>query len=86
MTDIKPAEISRVLKERLGNFEKETKTAEVGQVLAVGDGVARIYGLDNVQAGEMIEFPGGVMGMALNLDEDHVGAVIFGEDRDIKGR
>lgn len=85
MVDIKPAEISRVLKERLANFETSTAQAtEVGEVLTVGDGVACIYGLDNVQAGEMVEFPGGVQGMALNLDEDNVGCVIFGEDRDIK--
>jgi F-type H+-transporting ATPase subunit alpha len=83
MTAIKPSEISRVLKQRLESFEADTHMAEVGEVLAVGDGVARVYGLDNAQAGEMLEFSGGIMGMALNLDEDHVGAVIFGQDRDI---
>ena len=82
--DIQAAEISAILKEQIANFGTEADVAEVGQVLSVGDGIARVYGLDNVQAGEMVEFPGGVRGMALNLEEDNVGVVIFGEDRDIK--
>ncbi len=85
MVDIRADEISKILKDQISKFDgKNIDTSEVGQVLSVGDGVASIYGLQNVQAGEMVEFPGGVMGMALNLDEDYVGAVIFGEDRDIK--
>jgi F-type H+-transporting ATPase subunit alpha len=82
--EIKAAEISAILKEQIANFGGETDVAEVGQVISVGDGVARVYGLDNVQAGEMVEFPGGVKGMALNLELDNVGVVIFGDDRDIK--
>jgi len=82
--DIRAAEISAILKEQIKNFGAEAEVSEVGQVLSVGDGIARIYGLDNVQAGEMIEFPGGIRGMALNLETDNVGAVIFGTDQDIK--
>ena len=82
--DIRPAEISAILKEQIANFGAEAEVAEVGQVLSVGDGIARVYGLDNVQAGEMVEFPGGIKGMALNLETDNVGIVIFGEDRTIK--
>jgi F-type H+-transporting ATPase subunit alpha len=82
--EIKAAEISAILKEQIANFGAETDVAEVGQVISVGDGVARVYGLDNVQAGEMVEFPGGVKGMALNLESDNVGVVIFGSDREIK--
>ncbi|MDH3699740.1 MAG: F0F1 ATP synthase subunit alpha [Alphaproteobacteria bacterium] len=82
--EIKAAEISAILKEQIANFGAETDVAEVGQVISVGDGVARVYGLDNVQAGEMVEFPGGIKGMALNLEADNVGVVIFGDDRDIK--
>jgi F-type H+-transporting ATPase subunit alpha len=83
--DIKPAEISKILQQQLKDFDATSgATSEVGQVLSVGDGVAQVYGLDNVQAGEMVEFENGTRGMALNLDEDHVGVVIFGEDRDIK--
>jgi F-type H+-transporting ATPase subunit alpha len=82
--EIKAAEISAILKEQIANFGAETDVAEVGQVISVGDGVARVYGLDNVQAGEMVEFPGGIKGMALNLESDNVGVVIFGSDRDIK--
>ncbi|RFP90131.1 F0F1 ATP synthase subunit alpha [Rhodobacteraceae bacterium 63075] len=81
---IQAAEISAILKDQIKNFGKEAEVAEVGQVLSVGDGIARIYGLDNIQAGEMVEFPGGIMGMALNLETDNVGVVIFGSDRDIK--
>ncbi|MEM5502462.1 MULTISPECIES: F0F1 ATP synthase subunit alpha [Ahrensia] len=82
--DIRAAEISAILKDQIKNFGKEAEISEVGQVLSVGDGIARIYGLDKVQAGEMVEFPGGIRGMALNLEEDNVGVVIFGADRDIK--
>src|SRR5882757_1892382 len=82
--DIRAAEISAILKDQIKNFGKEAEVSEVGQVLSVGDGIARVYGLDNVQAGEMVEFPGGIRGMALNLEADNVGVVIFGADRDIK--
>ena len=82
--EIRAAEISAILKEQIANFGTEADVAEVGQVISVGDGVARVYGLDNVQAGEMVEFPGGIRGMALNLEDDNVGVVIFGDDRDIK--
>ena len=82
--DIRAAEISAILKDQIRNFGKEAEVSEVGQVLSVGDGIARVYGLDNVQAGEMVEFPGGIRGMALNLEADNVGVVIFGSDRDIK--
>ena len=81
---IQAAEISAILKEQIKNFGQEAEVAEVGRVLSVGDGIARVYGLDNVQAGEMVEFPGAIMGMALNLESDNVGIVIFGSDRDIK--
>ncbi len=81
---IEAAEISAILKDQIKNFGQEAEVAEVGRVLSVGDGIARVYGLDNVQAGEMVEFPGSVMGMALNLEADNVGCVIFGSDRDIK--
>ncbi len=81
---IQAAEISAILKEQIRNFGHQAEVDEVGRVLSVGDGIARVYGLDNVQAGEMVEFPGGVMGMALNLEADNVGVVIFGTDRDIK--
>ena len=84
MMDIRAAEISAILKDQIENFGAETDVAEVGQVLSVGDGVARVFGLDNVQAGEMVEFPGGIKGMALNLEVDNVGIVIFGDDRYIK--
>ncbi|MGY6710012.1 MAG: F0F1 ATP synthase subunit alpha [Rhizobiaceae bacterium] len=82
--DIRAAEISAILKDQIKNFGKEAEVSEVGQVLSVGDGIARVYGLDNVQAGELVEFPGGIKGMALNLEADNVGVVIFGSDRDIK--
>ncbi|NDA29947.1 MAG: F0F1 ATP synthase subunit alpha, partial [Alphaproteobacteria bacterium] len=81
---IQASEISAILKDQIKNFGKEAEVAEVGRVLSVGDGIARVYGLDNVQAGEMVEFPGGIQGMALNLEADNVGVVIFGSDRDIK--
>ena len=82
--NIQASEISKILKEQIKNFGDDTEVAEVGKVLSVGDGIARVYGLDKVQAGEMVEFPGGTMGMALNLEIDNVGVVIFGSDRDIK--
>jgi F-type H+/Na+-transporting ATPase subunit alpha len=82
--DIRPAEISAILKEQIRNFGNEAEVSEIGSVLSVGDGIARVYGLDNVQAGEMVEFEGGVRGMALNLETDNVGVVIFGSDREIR--
>ncbi|MBV8738321.1 MAG: F0F1 ATP synthase subunit alpha [Alphaproteobacteria bacterium] len=81
--EIRAAEISAILKQQIANFGSEADVAEVGQVLSVGDGIARIYGLDQVQAGEMVEFPNGVRGMALNLESDNVGVVVFGEDSGI---
>ena len=81
---IQAAEISAILKDQIKNFGQEAEVAEVGRVLSVGDGIARVYGLDNIQAGEMVEFPGGIQGMALNLEADNVGVVIFGSDQAIK--
>ena len=82
--DIRPSEISSILKKQISQLDTTAEVAEVGQVLSVGDGVARVYGLDNVRAGEMVEFQSGVKGMALNLANDNVGVVIFGDDRSIK--
>lgn len=82
--DIRAAEISRVIRDQIANFDAEAEVSEVGTVLSVGDGIARIHGLDNVQAGEMVEFDGGVKGMALNLEADNVGVVIFGSDSNIR--
>ncbi len=82
--EIRAAEISEILKKQIADFSAQADVAEIGQVLSVGDGIARVYGLDNVRAGEMVEFPGGIKGMALNLEFDNVGIVIFGDDRDIK--
>ena len=82
--ELQAAEISSILKQQIKDFGKDAEVAEIGQVLSVGDGIARVYGLDNVQAGEMVEFANGVKGMALNLEKDNVGVVIFGEDREIK--
>ncbi len=82
--DIRAAEISSILKTQIANFGAEAEVTEVGQILSVGDGIARAYGLDKVQAGEMVEFENGTRGMALNLETDNVGIVIFGEDREIK--
>ncbi len=82
--DIRAAEITSILKDQIKNFGQEAKVSEIGQVLSVGDGIARVYGLDKVQAGEMVEFPGNIRGMALNLETDNVGVVIFGDDRSIK--
>ena len=81
---IQAAEISAILKAQIKNFGQDAEVAEVGRVLSVGDGIARVHGLDNVQAGDMVEFPGGIRGMALNLEVDNVGVVIFGSDQDIK--
>src|SRR3984885_10134461 len=82
--DIRAAEISAILKTQIASFGEEADVSDIGQVLSVGDGIARVYGLDNVQAGEMVEFPkAGVKGMALNLERDNVGIVIFGEDKSI---
>ena len=81
---INPSEVTKILKEQIKKFGEKAEVSEVGQVLSVGDGIARVYGLDNVQAGEMVEFSGGIKGMALNLENDNVGVVIFGDDRTIK--
>ena len=84
--DIRAAEISKVIKEQIAGFGTDAQISEVGTVLSVGDGIARIHGLDNVQAGEMVEFDGGIKGMALNLEADNVGAVLFGEwDKVVEG-
>ncbi|MBA9082789.1 F-type H+-transporting ATPase subunit alpha [Bartonella chomelii] len=82
--DIRPSEISKILKEQIKNFDQKAEVSEIGWVLSVGNGIARVYGLDNVQAGEMVSFSNGVRGMALNLEVDNVGVVIFGSDRDIR--
>jgi F-type H+-transporting ATPase subunit alpha len=82
--DIQPSEISKILKEEIKNFGSDSEISEVGQVLSIGDGIARIYGLDNVQAGEMVLFDDGTKGMALNLEDDNVGVVLFGSDSNIK--
>src|SRR5687768_13806285 len=82
--DIRAAEISRVIRDQIANFASDSEVSEVGTALSVGDGIARIHGLDNVQAGEMVEFENGTKGMALNLEADNVGVVIFGSDADIK--
>jgi F-type H+/Na+-transporting ATPase subunit alpha len=83
MMDIRAAEISRVIRDQIANFSADAEVSEVGTVLSVGDGIARIHGLDNVQAGEMVEFDNGTKGMALNLEADNVGVVIFGSDSEI---
>ena len=82
--DINPSEITKILKEQIKNLGEKTEVSEIGKVLSVGDGIARVYGLDNVQAGEMVEFKDGSKGMALNLESDNVGIVIFGDDKSIK--
>ncbi len=82
--EINPSEVTKILKEQINKFGDKAEISEVGQVLSVGDGIARIYGLDNVQAGEMVEFADGSKGMALNLESDNVGVVIFGDDRAVK--
>jgi len=82
--EIRAAEISKVIKDQIANFGTDAEVSETGTVLSVGDGIARIHGLDKVQAGEMVEFANGVQGMALNLEADNVGVVIFGSDAEIK--
>ena len=82
--DISAAEISKILKEQIADYGSEASVSETGRVLSIGDGIARVYGLDKVQLGEMVEFEGGIRGMALNLESDNVGVVIFGDDRAIK--
>ncbi len=82
--DVRAAEISAILKTQISNFGADAQVSEVGQILSVGDGIARVHGLDGVQAGEMVEFPGGIKGMALNLERDNVGVVVFGADRGLK--
>ena len=82
--EINPSEVTKILKEQIKKIGDQAEITEVGQVLSVGDGIARIYGLDNVQAGEMVEFSDGSKGMALNLENDNVGVVIFGDDRAVK--
>ena len=84
MADIKPAEVSAILREQLSGFRSEAELQEVGTVLQVGDGIARIYGLTGVQYGELIEFDGGMQGIALNLEEDNVGAVLLGQSSNVK--
>ena len=82
--EINPSEVTKILKEQIKNFGDKAEVTEVGLVLSVGDGIARVYGLDNVQAGEMVEFQDNSKGMALNLERDNVGIVIFGDDKSIK--
>ena len=82
--EINPSEVTKILKEQIKKIGDKAEVSEVGQVLSVGDGIARIYGLDNVQAGEMVEFSDGSKGMALNLESDNVGVVIFGDDKSVK--
>ena len=84
MAEIKPAEISNILREQLAGFKTEAELQEVGTILEVGDGIARVYGMSNVQSGELIEFDNGVRGIALNLEEDNVGAVLLGPSGDLK--
>ena len=84
MSEVRPDEISAILRRQLTGFEKETDVYEVGTVLQIGDGVARVYGLTNVMASELVEFPNGVVGMVLNLEEDNVGCVLFGDDSLVK--
>ena len=84
MIEIKPDEISAILRQQLSNFNSSADLEEVGSVLQVGDGIARIYGLNNVQSGELVEFENGVRAIALNLEEDNVGVVLMGEGNDIK--
>ena len=82
--DIRAEEISQILKQQIANYETRVQVSETGTVLSVGDGIARLYGLQNAMAGELLEFPGNLMGMVLNLEEDNVGAALFGDDRGIK--
>ena len=82
--NLRPEEISSIIKEQIKNYENKVELTDTGSVLKVGDGIASVYGLENAMAGELLEFPGEVYGMALNLEEDMVGAVMLGDDRDIK--
>ncbi|HPI72823.1 MAG TPA: F0F1 ATP synthase subunit alpha, partial [bacterium] len=82
--EIRPEEITSVLKKQIESFEKHVDLEEVGEVIQVGDGIARVYGLENIMSMELVEFPNGVYGMALNLEEDNVGCVLFGEDAKVK--
>jgi len=84
MTKIKPAEVSAILRQQLAGYRSETELEEIGTVLQVGDGIARIYGLTNVQSGELVEFENGLKSIALNLEEDNVGVVLLGHAHDIK--
>ena len=84
MSNIRPDEVSSIIRDQLSNFKSESELEEVGTILQVGDGVARIYGLSNAKAGELLEFDGGVKGLVLNLEEDNVGAVLLGASNDIK--
>src|SRR5919199_423430 len=84
--DIKAEEISKIIREQIGSYAVDVDVAEVGSIISVGDGIARLHGVDNAMAGEMLEFPHGVFGIALNLEEDSVGAVLLGEFREIKER
>ena len=84
MSNIRPDEVSSIIREQLSNFKSESELEEVGTILQVGDGVARIYGLSNAKAGELLEFGGGVKGLVLNLEEDNVGAVLMGDSSSIK--
>ena len=85
MAEVKPAEVSAILRQQLSGFKSETELQEVGTVLQVGDGIARIYGLSNVQSGELVEFDNGIQAIVLNLEEDNVGAVLLGPSKGIKG-
>src|SRR5512138_2160533 len=82
--DIKAEEISKIIREQIGSYAVDVDVAEVGSIISIGDGIARVHGVDNAMAGEMLEFPHGVFGIALNLEEDSVGAVLLGEFREIK--
>src|ERR1700747_3445609 len=82
--DIKAEEISKIIREKIGSFAVDVDVAEVGSIISIGDGIARVHGVDKVMAGEMLEFPHGVFGIALNLEEDSVGAVLLGEFKEIK--
>lgn len=84
MADVKPAEVSAILREQLSNFRSEAELQEVGTVLQIGDGIARVYGLKGVQYGELVEFDGGLQGIALNLEEDNVGIVLLGRSSSVK--
>src|SRR5690554_5964194 len=84
MADVKPAEISAILREQLSGFKSEAELQEVGTVIQIGDGIARIYGLNGAQSGELIEFDGGLQGIVMNLEEDNVGVILLGRSRDVK--